>query len=650
MNNITKKIYTISIAACMFVGSGVIFGSYIADGMVVNAVIDTTVSSGNCGENVRYKIDSEGTLTISGTGDMYDYEKSDSPFKYNSEINKIVIDDGVTNIGNSAFYYCRNITEIKISNSVKSIGNYAFCECESLKSIEIPDSVESIGKDAFYICRCLTNIIVDENNKYYSSSDGALLDKNKTKLIFCPIAKNGKYVVPDGVVSIGEWAFRGCRKLTNIELPNSVKDIGDIAFFNCSGLENIHIPDNVENIGHSAFNGCCKLESVEIPNSVENIGSSAFDGCSNLKNIKMPDSLKSMGSGVFKNCINLTSVEIPEGVKIIGNYLFYNCDNLKSVKVPDSVTSIKLGAFYNCKKLKNVNIPNSITNIENFAFYNCKSLKNIKIPYGVKNIGDRTFFYCTGLKSIEIPDSVENIAERAFYGCKNLNRIQIPGSVISIGNKAFDICDNVKIYGYKDTYAETYANENDIPFVCQLFNNSSVSSSNVNFGSKITIYGSATGGNGSYEYAYYYKKSIDEKWTAIKGFSSVASVSIKPIASGEYDICIKVKDSSNGIEKKYFTVKVDDLLKNNSFVSSTNIKIGSKVTLNGAAIGGSGSYTYAYYYKKKTDNKWIAAKGFSSAKSVSVNLSVAADYDICIKVKDSSGLIEKKYFTVNISE
>ena len=141
------------------------------------------VQSGKLGNYVTYTLDSSGLLTISGKGDMEDYDDDiDSPlFNSRSEINHIVIEDGVTSIGKYSFPGFRNLASVELPNSVASIGDYAFYYCESLKNIKIPSSVKDIGLNAFNYCYYL-NIEVDENNEVYSSEDGVLYNKTKLKL------------------------------------------------------------------------------------------------------------------------------------------------------------------------------------------------------------------------------------------------------------------------------------------------------------------------------------------------------------------------------------------------------------------------------------------------------------------------------------
>ena len=365
------------------------------------------VKSGTCGENLTWALTEDGTLTISGEGQMYHYDTDNRApwYEQMASITSVFIKDGVTSIGNYAFHYCRNLTSIDIPDGVTSIGDYAFYFCHSLTSIHIPKSVTSIGTWALYYCSSLTSIHI-----------------------------------PDGVTSISDYVFDNCSRLTSIHIPESVTSIGDGAFYYCSSLTSIDIPDSVTSIGYSAFRNCSSLTSIHIPESVTSIGYSAFEGCSSLTNIDIPESVTSIGEYAFFDCSSLTSIHIPESVTSIGSSTFSGCSNLTSIQIPDSVTSLGRSAFSRCSNLTSIDIPDSVTSIGEYAFYGCSSLTSIHIPDGVPSIGSSTFSDCSSLTSIHIPDSVTSIGSHAFYGCSSLTSIDIPASVTSIGNNVFDGC------------------------------------------------------------------------------------------------------------------------------------------------------------------------------------------------------------------
>ena len=228
----------------------------------------------------------------------YDYDSNQSPVYNNSDVKKIVIEDGVTSIGDYAFRGCSSLTSITLPDSVTSIGDCAFVFCVGLSSITLPDSVTSIGDSAFKNCSSLTSI-----------------------------------TIPDRVTSIEPYAFDNCSSLTSITIPNSVTSIGASAFYNCSSLTSITIPDRVTSIESRAFTGCSSLTSITIPDSVTSIGYATFTGCSSLTSITIPDSVTSIGYATFAGCSSLTSITIPDSVTSIGESAFSNCSSLQTISL-----------------------------------------------------------------------------------------------------------------------------------------------------------------------------------------------------------------------------------------------------------------------------------------------------------------------------
>ena len=413
---------------------------------------------------VTWTLSDDGTMTISGT-DMPDYPYFKAPwYSQRDNIKKVVINNGVTNIGKCAFYECLSITSVTIPNSVTSIGDEAFEYCFYLTSITIPNSVTSIGNRAFSSCSRLTSIIVEKGNNTYDSRNNcnAIIEtKSNTLIAGC---KNT--FIPETVTSIGASAFFGCPGLTSINIPETVTSIGDMAFIGCTRLTSITIPKSVTSIGESAFSDCSNLTSITIPNYTS-IGGNAFNetkwyenqpddlvyiGIALYKykgtmpektNIVIKEGIKEISGSAFANCSGLTSITIPNSVTSIGKHAFRNCSDLTSITISNSLTSIGMYAFSNCSGLTSITIPNSVISIGQDAFHGCSSLTSVTIPNSVTDIEFQTFASCSGLTSITIPNSVTSIGQSAFYGCKGLTSIIIPNSVTSIGGAAFADCSGL---------------------------------------------------------------------------------------------------------------------------------------------------------------------------------------------------------------
>jgi len=181
-----------------------------------------------------------------------------------------------------------------------------------------------------------------------------------------------------------------------------------------------------------------------------------------------------------------------------------------------------------------------------------------------------------------------------------------------------------------------------------LANTSSVSADTIVLGNSVAITGSAEGGKGDYQYAYFYKKFTQKNWTKIADYSASTTAKATPKNSGDYQICVKVKDKDGTVAVEYFNVVVNDKLKNNSTISAESIVLGNTVKLTGAAADGMGGYTYAMVYKKTSDTKWTTKQDFKANTTVDIKPANATTYEVCIKVKDKSGTIVKKFFNVNV--
>lgn len=332
--------------------------------------------SGSCGENVTWTYEEDTkTVTISGTGNMYNYDgELKQPWR-GLNIENIVIEEGVTSIGDFAFFnYGKNCV---IPNTVCSIGVNAF-RFSGITSLEIPHGVNSIGNYAFSECYYLEKVTISGNDCIIGT-DAFSLDHNLKELD-----------LQEGLKVIGDRAFRGCQYLSTINIPNSVTSIGDNAFQDCNGLTSVNI-DNLESwcnidfgdygnpllyANHLFLNGA-EIRELNIPESIASIGRWAFAGCSSLISVNIPPTVTSILDGAFSNCENIARVSIPDGVKTIGSYAFYWCNSINSITIPNSTTYIGHGAFEYCKNLTNVILGCGVNIIRSMAFASCINLKDV---------------------------------------------------------------------------------------------------------------------------------------------------------------------------------------------------------------------------------------------------------------------------------
>ena len=272
-------------------------------------------------DNLTWTLDANGTMTISGTGAMKNYNASDdlSPAYNCSYVTSIVIEEGVTSIGNSAFQDCDNLISVTIPGNVESIGEDAFYSCDNLKDVTIQDGVKSIGDHAFIHCSSLERI-----------------------------------TIPNSVTTIGEYTFYNCKSLTSITIPDSVTVIAGSAFENCSSLTSVTIPDSVTSIGYAAFYDCSSLTSITIPDSVTSIESFAFYGCSSLKTISLSckSTLKRSDFGEQANLVSASHTLKKTEAKAAthaenGNKAYWTCEHcgkyfLSDDTNPETATAVEL--------------------------------------------------------------------------------------------------------------------------------------------------------------------------------------------------------------------------------------------------------------------------------------------------------------------
>lgn len=297
-----------------------------------------------------------------------------------SNLKEVILEEGIEEISGRAFDSCSKVKEWKLPKSLKRIGPWAFRNI-SVEEFNIPENVESIAA-TFISSSNLSRINVDSNNKYFTSVDGILFDKDSTRLIKYPENRDGN----------------------SYEVPNTVKTIDANAFISCKNLQTIVIADSVEKIGDSAFDGS-KLKTINLGGGITNISNKPFYGAWNLTNINV----------------------ITENDKYESeNGILFNKGKTILIKYPPAIIN---GEVYE--------IPNTVVEIGPQSFYRSQ-IKNVIIPSSVKKIGSESFFQCYNLEEVNLPEGLERIEWRALYGCHKIKTIVVPSSVTFIDGGAFN--------------------------------------------------------------------------------------------------------------------------------------------------------------------------------------------------------------------
>lgn len=320
-------------------------------------------------------------ITVTGSGKI-----ESETFSMWKTITSVIIEEGITEVGEKAFQYCDMIESISLPSSLTKIDRYAFMWCKSLKTINLPETLTVIGEGAFSYCQAMESI-----------------------------------TIPNSVSTLGTSLFNECKSLKNVTLPNNLTTLPEKTFWYCEALTYISIPNSVTVIGDYAFSHCKKMESISIPTGATKIGSNAFSYCEVLNELIIPEGVTELGTWVASNCTNLKKIVIPSTIVTFGDYLVNNCANIEFVECPvqcinnmkldirDSVVTLVFNAgtsidgdakqaVYGMKKLQNVVLCKSITTIDAYAFQNCTTLRHIFSEANSRPSGWNS---------------------KAFYGCNN---------------------------------------------------------------------------------------------------------------------------------------------------------------------------------------------------------------------------------------
>ncbi|MCD8090748.1 MAG: leucine-rich repeat domain-containing protein [Clostridiales bacterium] len=396
--------------------------------------------SGTSG-NISWAVSYDGTLTISGIGTMSSYSSSSAEPWYScrDNIRRIIVETGVTSIGNYAFSDLIYASEATMADTVKSIGNYAFRNDTSLTAVSLSDNITTMGTNVFNGCTSLESI-----------------------------------VLPGSLTTINSSMFYGCTSLTEVEIPVSVKTISDQAFRGCTAIDSIKLLYSVVSIATNSFYGHNENFTIlgytgsyaETFAEANSIPFTAIDSDESLSDLEYASG--TVDSDISWRLMYDGTLYI-EGVGAMPDNSSYGWQSyssyITSAVVESGITSIGTYTFSGLTKMKTVELPQTILTIGSYAFRSCQSLESIDIPESVSVINAYCFNGCTALTDVVLSENVTTINNYAFSSCSGLTGITIPYGVLTISSNAFNShSEDLVIRGYTGSYAEEYADSRSITF------------------------------------------------------------------------------------------------------------------------------------------------------------------------------------------
>ena len=385
-----------------------------------------------CGDNVYYSFSDDGnTVNIFGTGDTWDFTYDiyadpdcNSPFFENEDIKNIIVESGVTGLGNHLFDCCINVESISLPEGLTKIGEDALNFFYKIESVTLPSSVRYIGTGAFSNWQKLKSI-----------------------------------TIPDGVTSIESGTFFQCYDLESVVIPKSVTSVGDKAFSYCGSLTDVYYAGSEADRSNMTISSS---ENNYFTNATWHYNCRSGKCGDNVSYLFDGETLTLSGTGdtwdytvdehsdpicdsPFYENRDIKTINVESGITGLGDYLFYFCFNVENISLPDGLSYIGYGATTFFSKIENITIPSSVTSIGAGAFSNWQKLKSITIPDGVTSIESGTFFQCYDLESVVIPKSVTSVGDSAFSDCASLTDVYYYGSEADRSNITISSTDNKRL-------------------------------------------------------------------------------------------------------------------------------------------------------------------------------------------------------------
>ncbi len=364
-------------------------------------------------------------------------------------VTEVIVPTSVTIIRANSFFGCKELERVTFAEGGiedLTIEGGAFKDCVKLTNVTFPARLselvvneETHTIDVFAGCSALTHVNVERGNKVYASNDGVITDKAGTTLIFCPTARTGSYTIPQGIEVVGDYAFYGCSRLTEIIVPGYVESVGNYAFAECNRVVRVEFSGGAvvgmkTEIGEAAFQNMKAMREIVFADGsmVSSLGAYAFAGAEGLRELTIPTTMEYIGDYAFEKAFSLATIEFAngeEGELEFGNYVFSECTNLTKVVLPASVKKLNLGVFDGCVNIAEIKVDASN------AMY--KDLDGVVFSKDGKEL----VFFPKGRKTAngeyDIPDGVESISEGAFKGMRYIETIVIDNTITNIGKYAF---------------------------------------------------------------------------------------------------------------------------------------------------------------------------------------------------------------------
>ncbi len=603
--------------------------------------------------------------------------------------------DQITPNAFAANPYLQNVT---IGGKTESVCMDAFLDCTGLKSVTIGKNVQYMYVNPFVGCNQLTTITVEDGNEHFYTTDNVLyriadtVDEingtSDVSLMAYPAGKRtSSFAIPEGVSVIDPEAFAGNSSISSITMPSTLRFIDYAAFRDCTALSAVSLSGSVTDLNDEVFAGCTALTDITLPASVNTVGVNVFDGCTSLANIVSASPVyQTLGGVLFDDdgsdllCYPAGKQEktytVPESVTWISDYAFKDNTSLQELTLSRNLVGVGGDSLAGCTALEKLTVfPDTAFSPESEGLplslvlfgEEDSSAQRYARSHGIQfvNMSSETILNLSGLKSYNLYEGDQIVVNGKASG--GSGSYQFSFDYQKEGASDWTSIENDKTnpdtavltlkagsYQFRVIAADQSGNRKErilkVTVKPGLSNQSSLEKKTVYAGEAVVIKAGAKGGDGAYTYAYAYKPAAKDTWSKISaGFCDQDSVSFVPKSTGAYDVQVKVKDGRKAVSTRVLTVNVSDvsLLKNNSTVSSKAVKVGDTVRLTAKASGGKTAYRYAFYFKRKTSANWnVLGTEFGTAKTATFKPVSAAIYDVRVDIKDASGQLASKSFTV----